>query len=77
MLMLMKLLGRAYRVWDKAAEIEFVRATGRKVTSVIRISEDDLERIRHHTGNGDKYFAEFPLEIKDDMILNLSQLHPM
>ncbi len=66
MLLLMQLLGKDYLVWDKSASIEFVKASKERVRSVINISDDDLDAIRRHTENGDKYFAKFHLEIKDE-----------
>ena len=66
MLLLMQLLGRQYRVWDKSAEIEFVKATKSKVKAVILISAKDLATIRHRTENGDKYLADFMVEIRDE-----------
>ncbi|MPY24668.1 DUF4442 domain-containing protein [Shewanella sp. YLB-07] len=67
MLLLMQLLGRDYFIWDKAADIEFLKATKKKVNCVISISDNDLEEIKHHTQGGDKYFPTFTLEIKDEM----------
>ncbi len=66
MLLLIRLLGKDYLVWDKAATIDFVKASRKKVTSVIKITDEDLDAIRRHTRNGDKYFARFSLEIKDE-----------
>jgi acyl-coenzyme A thioesterase PaaI-like protein len=66
MLLLMQLLGKKYRVWDKAAEIEFVKATKRKVKAVILISAKDLATIKRQTENGAKYFADFMVEIRDE-----------
>ena len=66
MLLLMQLLGKEYLIWDKSAEIEFVKASKRKVTSVIKISNKDIEVIRRHTDNGEKYFSNFIVEIKDE-----------
>ena len=66
MLLLIQLLGRGYWVWDKSADIEFIKASNQKVTSVIKISNDDLEEIKRHTDNGEKYFPEFKIEIKDE-----------
>lgn len=66
MLMLIQLLGKDYLVWDKAAEIEFIKASKSKVTAIIKISDNDLEEIRRHTGNGQKHFADFRIEIKDE-----------
>jgi len=65
MLLLMQLLGKDYLVWDKSAAIEFVKASKKKVRSMIRVSDEALAEIRRNTVNGDKYFAEFLLEIKD------------
>jgi acyl-coenzyme A thioesterase PaaI-like protein len=66
MLLLMQLLGKEYSVWDKAANIEFVKASKTKVTSVIKVSNKDLEIIRNNTFNGEKYFSSFIVEIRDE-----------
>ena len=66
MLLLMRLLGKGYLVWDKAASIEFIKPSKRKVTSIIKISKTDLKTIRLKTDSGEKYFPEFILEIKDE-----------
>ena len=66
MLLLIQLLGKEYLVWDKSADIEFVKASKRKVTSEIKISNKDLEVIRSNTDNGEKYFANFTVEIRDE-----------
>ena len=65
MLLLMQLLGKEYLVWDKTATIEFIKASKKKVRSIIKISDEDLEEIRSNTGSGEKYFAKFFIEIKD------------
>lgn len=64
-LLLSRLLGQDYLVWDKGAQIEFMKATKNKVSSVIRISDDALEDIKCHTTSGKKYFPKFPVEIHD------------
>ena len=66
MLLLMQLLGKEFWVWDKSATIEFVKASKKKVKAVIKISDEDLEKIRMQTENGDKYFSEFLIEIRDE-----------
>jgi len=65
MLLLMRLLGRDYRVWDTAAGIEFIRASKKQVSAVIKLSDEDLEQIRRHTAAGEKYFADFDIDITD------------
>ena len=66
MLLLMQLLGKEYLVWDKSADIEFVKASKKKVTSVLKVSNEDLEIIRRSTINGEKYFSNFIVEIRDE-----------
>ncbi|ABV37006.1 conserved hypothetical protein [Shewanella sediminis HAW-EB3] len=67
MLLLMRLLGDGYWVWDSAANIEFLKATRKTVRCVIAISDDQLEQIKLKTDSGEKYFPSFTLEIKDEM----------
>lgn len=66
MLLLMQLLGTEYIIWDKAAEIEFVRPGRGTVSSTITISDAELDDIRRHTADGRKYLPEFNLKILDD-----------
>jgi acyl-coenzyme A thioesterase PaaI-like protein len=65
MLLLMQLLGNDYLVWDKTADIEFVKASKSKVTSIIKVTNDDLEVIKNKTCDGKKYFSNFVVEIRD------------
>ena len=65
MLLLMQLLGNDYLVWDKTADIEFVKASKSKVTSIIKVTNDDLEVIKNKTCDGEKYFSNFVVEIRD------------
>ena len=66
MLLLMRLLGKEYLVWDKTADIEFVKASKSRVTSVIKITNEDLKTIKTMTDNGEKYFSYFIIEIQDE-----------
>ncbi len=66
MLLLMKLLGKEYLVWDKTADIEFIKASKKKVTSVIKIKNKEIEDIRIKTANGEKYLPNFIVEIRDE-----------
>jgi acyl-coenzyme A thioesterase PaaI-like protein len=66
MLLLMKLLGKDYLIWDKTADIEFIKASKKKVTSVIKIKDKDIEDIRIKTDNGEKYLPNFIVEIRDE-----------
>jgi acyl-coenzyme A thioesterase PaaI-like protein len=66
MLLLMQLLGEEYTVWDRSAEIEFVRASRKSVTSIISISDESLELIKRNTASGEKYLAKFIVKIRDE-----------
>ena len=66
MLLLMQILGKEYLVWDKAADIEFIKASKRKVRTVIKISDKNLEDIALMTEGGEKYFPEFMLDVIDE-----------
>jgi acyl-coenzyme A thioesterase PaaI-like protein len=66
MLMLMKLLGRDYVVWDKAAHIDFIRPGKGTVRSTMRISDEQLNEIIDRTQHGDKYLPEFIAEVHDE-----------
>jgi acyl-coenzyme A thioesterase PaaI-like protein len=65
MLLLMNILGKGYWVWDKSADIDFVKPGKTRVSSHIQITDTDLNLIREKTVNGDKYFAKFIVEVKD------------
>lgn len=66
MLMLMQILGKDYTVWDKSAEIEFVRPGNGRVSAEFRIRDEDLDRIRENTKTGDKYLHTFEAEVLDE-----------
>lgn len=65
MLMLMKILGKEYTVWDKSAAIDFVTPGKGKVTAEFRITDEMLNDIYEKTQNGDKFLPVYQVEIKD------------
>ena len=68
MVMLMQLLGKTYNVWDRGAEIEFVKPGRGKVRADMVITDEDLARIKRKTARGEKYLHTFSVEI-----LNMDQ----
>ena len=66
MLLLMQLLGNEYWVWDKTAGIEFIKASSKKVSAKIKISNSEVEQIKLSTESGEKYCPEFTIEIRDE-----------
>ena len=65
-LMLMHLLGDEYIVWDKAAEINFLRPGKGKVTATFEISEDCLKTIQEETKRHRKYQPVFTTSIYNE-----------
>ena len=63
MFILMANLGEDYLVWDKKAEIEFVRPGTGKVSAVFEISEDELNEIRQVVAEKKKTDWVFQTEI--------------
>ena len=67
MLMLMKLLGQDYIVWDKAAHIEFIKPGTGTVRATMQVTEQQLNDIYLNTHNGEKYLPEFIVEIHNEV----------
>lgn len=65
MLMLMKLLGPRYVVWDAKSSIEFVRPGRGTVTARFLVDDSTVEDIRSRTVSGEKYLPEFTCEVVD------------
>ncbi|MGY6553228.1 MAG: DUF4442 domain-containing protein [Wenzhouxiangella sp.] len=65
MLMYMKNLGPDFVVWDKAAEIDFVRPGRGRVTAEFRLDEADLERARAETADGERLLVTHPVKVVD------------
>lgn len=65
MVMLMEVLGKAYYVWDRRAEIEYLKPGRGTVTARFEISDEKLKDILDHTAGGEKYFPQFTVDITD------------
>jgi len=65
MIMVMQVLGPDYIVWDKAAEIEFVKPGRGLVHADFRLEDGMLDTIRAATASGDKYLHWFETEVVD------------
>ena len=66
MLLVMQRLGKGYWVWDKSAEIDFIKATTKRISSTISISQSQIDEIRIKTASGQKYLPEFDIDIHDE-----------
>ncbi len=65
MLMLMKLLGKDYIVWDKLSTIRYKIPARGIVYAQFILSLEQIEKIRHELNNVTKLEPEFTVEITD------------
>jgi len=65
MLMLMGILGNDYIVWDKAANIEFIRPGKGRVSARLEISDIVLDEIRRTLETKRKVTPSFDIEVID------------
>ncbi|WP_026052616.1 DUF4442 domain-containing protein [Gayadomonas joobiniege] len=64
-ILLIGALGEKYYVWDKFADVNFI-APGYSCLSVeARLTDTDIQTIKTHTANGEKYFPKFVLRVCD------------
>jgi hypothetical protein len=65
MIMTMQALGDGYIVWDKAAEIEFVKPGRGTVSAEFHLDDDVLDQVRAATAGGDKLLHWFETPVTD------------
>ncbi len=65
MLILMRLLGKDYIVWDKSANIQFLRPGKSKVTAKLTISPECEAEIRAAAERGEKLEPTFAVDVTD------------
>ena len=65
MLMYMKNLGPGYVVWDKAAEIDFLRPGRGRVMAEFRLKQADFDRARAETADGQRFLVTHPVSVFD------------
>jgi len=66
MLMILAQLGDQYVVWDKSADIEFIKPGKGKVSAEFFINQHLIDDIITNTANGDKYLPQIPIFVKDE-----------
>jgi len=66
MILLMERLGEDYVVWDKSAEIEFLKPGRGTVRATIRLGEAEIEAVREATRNGAKHLPRWVIDILDE-----------
>jgi acyl-coenzyme A thioesterase PaaI-like protein len=65
MLMFQHNLGQAYRVWDQAAKIDFIKPGVGKLIADFAITGNQIEEIRIAATGGAKVLRDFDVEIRD------------
>jgi len=65
MVMLVRILGKGYYVWDQRASIDYVKPGRGTVTARFAVTDERLREILDRTAGGEKYLPEFLVEIKD------------
>lgn len=66
MLILMRLLGRDYIVWDKAASIQFRKPGKGRVRAQFHIPPERVEKIRRDADSQEKIEPVFQVDVVDD-----------
>lgn len=65
MLILMHELGDNYIVWDKAANIQFLRPGRSRVSATFHIPQERIEEIRAAVDRGEKLEPKFTVDVLD------------
>ena len=76
MLMVMSRLGKDYIVWDKSADIDYIKPGKGTVTAEFLITEALITDILTHTAQGEKYLPVIPVYVKDaqgDIVAKLNR----
>lgn len=66
MLMLMHYLRREYHVWDKHADIDFIKPGKGNIYADFIITDEAIEEIKRNAENGAKHLPIFEIFIKDE-----------
>ncbi|MGJ8693472.1 MAG: DUF4442 domain-containing protein [Thalassotalea sp.] len=66
MMMILAQLGNDYIVWDKSADIDYIKPGRGKVFADFSVDQQLINEIIAHTEQGDKYLPILPVVIKDE-----------
>jgi len=65
MIMMMKILGPRYLVWDKSGTVRFLKPARGTVVARFTIPEERVDEVRAATESGEKFEPKFLVEIVD------------
>lgn len=63
--LLMRRLGKEFRIWDQKAQIEYLAQARGDITGEYRLNNELIDRIRQATTNGDKYLFDVDQDLLD------------
>jgi len=66
MVMLMTAMGKDYYVWDKTAEIDYLKPGKTHVSAKFVLTQEKIDEIKSRTAAGEKYLPEFLIDIRDE-----------
>lgn len=77
MFQLLKILGKEYIVWDKAATIKFIRPIKTTVYAKFEINNELINEIKLEVSKHGKYIVDLPVEYidKDKLVYAISSKH--
>lgn len=75
MLMLMKILGPGYIVWDKSASIDFLKPGKGRVRASFSIDEEEIQRIKNHVEKHSKILPQYTVPILDEEGVVVANVH--
>ncbi|MDZ7901241.1 MAG: DUF4442 domain-containing protein [Rheinheimera sp.] len=64
-LMVMGALGKEYLVWDKRADIDYIKPGKGKLTAEFFLQDATVQEIQQATALGEKYFPDFVVHVKN------------
>ena len=65
MVMLIEILGPEYVVWDKSAQIDFIKPGRGTMTARFVVEQERLEEIRRTTAGGERILPAWTVEVRD------------
>jgi acyl-coenzyme A thioesterase PaaI-like protein len=77
MIMLMKILGRDYLVWDKSARIDFLRPGKGEVKAIFTLAPEEIEQIKQQVATNGRHYFEKAIEIidrHDDVVARVTKV---
>lgn len=64
-LQLVQLLGPDYQIWDRAAQIDYLRPGRGRVHAEIRVPAEEVDRLRAAAATGEKQLPSYDVEVRD------------